>query len=155
MVGSLHKRSFTTGFLKVQSWVQYSLLCTFNHCLKSFLEVGAVITHQLHQSSTPSDFDSLIVDVQCVDSVGRKMTGNRLKLNNNTEALLDGSRRSVSVSQDNHLTVGSHDTFISFKCHVHNLELYSDATVSMVKHTDHIRPQHISKSEGSTPSSIS
>ena len=37
------------------------------------------------------------------------MTGNRLKLNNNTEALLVGSRRSVSVSQDNHLTVGSHD----------------------------------------------
>ena len=44
---------------------------------------------QLHQSSTPSEFDSLTVDVeQCVDSVGRRMTGNRLKLNNNTEALL-------------------------------------------------------------------
>ena len=112
---------------------------------------------QLHQSSTPSDFDSLITDIeQCVDSVGRRMTRNRLKLNNDkTEALLVGSRRSVSVSQDNHLTVGSHDTFISFKCHVHNLELCSDATVSMVKHTDHIRPQYISKSEGSTPSSIS
>ena len=111
---------------------------------------------QLHQSSTPSEFDSLTVDVeQCVDSVGRRMTGKRLKLNNSTEALLAGSRRSVSVSQDNHLTVGSHDTFISFKCHVHNLELCSDATVSMVKHTDHIRRQYISKSEGSTLSSIS
>ena len=47
VVGSLHKRSFTTGFLKVQSWDPYSLLCTFNHCLKSFLEVGAVMTHLL------------------------------------------------------------------------------------------------------------
>ena len=88
-------------------------------------------------------------------TVGRRMTGNRLKLNNNTEALLVGSRRSVSVSQDNHLTVGSHDTFISFKCHVHNLELCTDATVSMVKHADHIRRQHISKSEESALSSIS
>ena len=44
---------------------------------------------QLHQSSVPSDFHSLIVDVeQCVDSIGRRMTGNRLKLNNDkTEAL--------------------------------------------------------------------
>ena len=43
------------------------------------------------------------------------MTGNRLKLNNDsTEALLDGSRRCVSVSQDNHLKVGDHDNFISF-----------------------------------------
>ena len=71
---------------------------------------------QLHQSSTPSDFDSLIVDVeQCVDSVGRKMTGNRLKMNNDkTEAFLVGSRRSVSVSQYNHLRVGDHDNIISF-----------------------------------------
>ena len=47
MVGSLHKGSFTTGLLKVQSWVQYSLLCTMTHCLKSFPEVGAVITNLL------------------------------------------------------------------------------------------------------------
>ena len=47
---------------------------------------------QLHQSSTPSDFHSLIVDVeQCVDSAGRWLAGNRLKLNNDkTEALLVG-----------------------------------------------------------------
>ena len=70
---------------------------------------------QLHQSSTPSDFNSLIVDVQCVDSVGRKMTSNRLKLNNDSmEALLVGSRRSVGASQYNHLKVGDHDNFISF-----------------------------------------
>ena len=71
---------------------------------------------QLHQSSAPSDFDSVITDVeQCVVSVGRWRTGNRLKLNNdNTEALLFGSRRNVSVSQDNHLRVGNHDNFISF-----------------------------------------
>ena len=35
------------GFLKVQTWVQYSLLCTSSHCLQSFLEVGAVITNLL------------------------------------------------------------------------------------------------------------
>ena len=60
---------------------------------------------QLHQSSTPSDFHSLIVDVEhCVDCVGRWMTGNRLKLNNDkTDTLLVGSRKRVSVSQDNHL----------------------------------------------------
>ena len=34
---------------------------------------------QFHQSSTPSDFHLLIVDVeQCVDSVGRWVAGNRL-----------------------------------------------------------------------------
>ena len=56
---------------------------------------------QLHQSSTSSDFHSLIVDVeQCVDSVGRRMTGNRLKLSNDkTEALLVGSRTRVGVSR--------------------------------------------------------
>ena len=55
---------------------------------------------QLHQSSTPSDFCSLNVDTeQCIDSFGRQMTGNRLKLNNDqTEALLVGPRRKVSMS---------------------------------------------------------
>ena len=93
---------------------------------------------QLHQSSTPSDFYSLIVDVErCVDSVGIWMTGNRLKLNNDkTEALLVGSRKRVSVSQENHLRVGNHD--ISFKGRVKNIGVYTDATLSMVKHTDHI-----------------
>ena len=85
------------------------------------------------------------------------MTGNRLKLNNDkTEALLDGSRRSVSVSQDNHLTVGDHDNFISFLCYVHNLGLYIDATLSVVKHilTTSV-VQHISRSEESALSAIS
>ena len=58
------------------------------------------------------------------------MTGNRLKLNNDkTEALVVGSRRRVSVSQDNHLRVGSRD--ISFKSHVKSLEVYMDATLSI------------------------
>ena len=94
---------------------------------------------QLHQSSTPSDFHSLIVDVElCVDSVGRWLAGNRLKLNNDkTEALLVGSRKTVSVSQENHLRVGNHDIF--FKGRVKNLGVYVDAALSMVKHTDHIR----------------
>ena len=50
---------------------------------------------QLHQSSVPFDFHSLIHDIeQCVDSVGSSMTGNKLKLNNDkTEALVVGSRR--------------------------------------------------------------
>ena len=70
---------------------------------------------QLHKLSAPSDFYSLIHDIeQCVDSVGSWMTGKRLKLNNDkTEALVIGSRRRVSVSQDSHLRVGNHD--ISFK----------------------------------------
>ena len=65
------------------------------------------------------------------------MTGNRLKLNNDkTKPLVVGSRRRVSVSQDSHLRVGSHD--ISFKSHVKSLSVYTDATLSMAKHTDHI-----------------
>ena len=65
------------------------------------------------------------------------MTGNRLKLNNDkTEALVAESRRRVSVSQDSHLRVCSHD--ISFKCHVKSLGVYIDATLSMAKHIDHI-----------------
>ena len=60
----------------------------------------------------------------------------RLKLNNDkTEALVAGSRRRVSVSQDSHLRVGSH---ISFKSHVKSLGVYIDATLSMAKLTDHI-----------------
>ena len=76
---------------------------------------------QLHQSSAPSDFPSLIHNTeQCVDSVWSWMTGNRLKLNNNkTEALVVGSHRRVSVSQDSNLRVDSHD--ISFKSHVKSL----------------------------------
>ena len=63
-------------------------------------------------SSTPPDFYSLIVEVeQCADSAGRWMTGNRLKLNNDkSKALLVGSRKRVSVSQENHLRVGSCDS---------------------------------------------
>ena len=61
---------------------------------------------------------------------------NRLKLNNDkTEALVVGSDRRVSVSQDSHLRVGSHD--ISFKSHVKSLGVYIDATLSMAKHIDH------------------
>ena len=76
---------------------------------------------QLHKLSAPSDFHSPIHDIeQCVDSVGSWMTGNRQKLKNDkTEALVVGSRRRVSVSQDSHLRVGSHD--ISFKSHVKSL----------------------------------
>ena len=43
------------------------------------------------------------------------MTGNRLKLNcgnDKTKTLLDGSRRRVSVSQNNHLRVGNHDSHL-------------------------------------------
>ena len=142
MVGSLHKRSFITGFFKIQPWVQYSLLCIFNHCLKSFLEVGADITNLLmilnFTSSTPPDFYSLIVEAeQCADSFGRWMTGNRLKLNNDkSKALLVGSRKRVSVLQENHLRVGNRDS--SFKDREKHIGIYPDATLSMVKHTCHI-----------------
>ena len=37
---------------------------------------------------------------------------------------------------DNYLRVGSH--YISFESHVKSLGVYIDATLSMVKHTDHI-----------------
>ena len=55
---------------------------------------------QLHQSSAPSHFHSLIHGIEKdVDFVGRWMTGNRLKLNNDkTEALVVGSHRRFSVS---------------------------------------------------------
>ena len=67
-----------------------------------------------------------------------RMTGNRLKLNNDkTEGLLIGYRRRVSVSQDNHLRVGNHD--ISFKGSTLTL-----LTLSVAKHTDHIsRSAHL------------
>ena len=65
------------------------------------------------------------------------MVGNRLKLSNDkTEAVVVGSRRRVSVSHDSHLRVGSHG--ISFKSRVKGLGVYTDATLSMAKHTDHI-----------------
>ena len=68
------------------------------------------------------------------------MTGNRLKLNNDeTEALLVGSRGRVRVSQDNHLRVGNHDSF--FKGHVKNLRVYLNATLTRSAF------QHISRSE--------
>ena len=80
---------------------------------------------QFHHSTTSSDFHTLIHSIErCVDSVGRWMTCNRLKLNNDkTEALVVRSRRTLSlVSQDNDLRVGSHD--ISFKSHVKSLGGY-------------------------------
>ena len=65
------------------------------------------------------------------------MTGNRLKLiSDKTPALLAGSRRIVSMSKDNHLGVGNYDNF--FKGRVKNLGVYTDATLCMVKHIDHI-----------------
>ena len=90
---------------------------------------------QLHKSSAPSDFHSLIYDIeQWVDSVGSWITGNRLKLNNDKiEALVVGSHRRVS---DSCLRVGSHD--ISFKSHVKSLGAYIEATLFMAKHIDHI-----------------
>ena len=64
------------------------------------------------------------------------MACNRLKLNNDkTDALVVGFHRRVSVSLDNRLQVGSHD--ISFKRQVKSLRVYTDATLSMAKHTDH------------------
>ena len=71
------------------------------------------------------------------------MIGKRLKLNNDkTEAVVVGSRRRVSVSQDSHLRVGSHD--ISFKSHDKSLGIYIDATLTVGKHTDHIsRPAYL------------
>ena len=65
------------------------------------------------------------------------MTGNRLKLNNDkAEALLVGSFRRVRVSQDNHLRAGNRD--IPFKGHVKNHGVCIDATLSTMKHIDHI-----------------
>ena len=53
-----------------------------------------------------------------------------------TEAFLGGSRRMLRVSEDNRLRVGDHS--ISFKFHVKNIGVYFDATLSVVKHVDHI-----------------
>ena len=94
--GSLHKRSFTMEFRKVVlGQVLFTLQVLFTQTLSKFISHSRRGHHkfaentQLHQSSPPSDFHSLIADVeQCADSVGRWMTGNRLKLNNDkTEAL--------------------------------------------------------------------
>ena len=64
------------------------------------------------------------------------MTRNKLKLiNDKTDAPLPGSRRSVSVLQDNHLSVGNHS---SFKVNAKYVEVYTDAAQSMVNTTDHI-----------------
>ena len=62
---------------------------------------------------------------------------NRLKVDNDkAEGLVVASRRRVSVSQDSHLRVGSHD--IPFKRHVRNLGVYIDATLLMEKHIDRV-----------------
>ena len=102
------QKKFVMGFLVVQSWALCPLLCIVNYCLKSFLKVGAVMTDlllilnftslQLHLS-----LHSLVVDVeQCVDSSGRWMTGNRLKLNNadKTDVVLVSAGWKVSVIHD-------------------------------------------------------
>ena len=46
-VGSLYRRSFIMGFLKVLSWVLFSLPCTPSHCLILFPKVGAIIINLL------------------------------------------------------------------------------------------------------------
>ena len=54
------------------------------------------------------------------------MTGNRLKLNcgnDKTKTLLGGSRRRVSVSQNNHLRVGSHDSHLQKPCNRLDIKL--------------------------------
>ena len=64
------------------------------------------------------------------------MTRNKLKLiSDKTEVPLLGSRRSVSVLQDNHLSVGNHN---SFKVYAKNVGVYIDAAQSMVRTIDHI-----------------
>ena len=140
-VGSLHKRSFITGFVKVLSWAQYSLLCTHSHCLTSFLKESASQICWRHSTS------------QIIRSIWLSFTDSRHRAvcrfcwevddwqqteqnNDKPEALVVGSRRRVSVSQDSYLRVGSHD--ISFKGHVKSLGVYTDATLSMAKHVDHI-----------------
>ena len=90
-VGSLHKRSFITGFLSNLYTQLLSGIISQGKCNhRKFAD-----DTQLHKSSAPSEFHSLIHDIeQCVDSFGSWMTGNRLKLNNDkTEALVVGSRR--------------------------------------------------------------
>ena len=91
---------------------------------------------QLHKSSAPSDFHSLLHNInQCIDCVGSLMTGSRLKQNKDkTEALVVVSRRRVGMSQDSHLRVCSHD--ISLKSHVKILGVYINATQSVAKHID-------------------
>ena len=103
-VGSLHKKSFITGLLRVLSWAQYSFTL-YTQPMSDIIFQRKCNHHkfaggtQLHKSSAPSDFHSPIYDIeQCVDSVESWMTGNRLKLSNDkTEALVVGSRRRVSV----------------------------------------------------------
>ena len=74
------------------------------------------------------------------------MTGKRFKLNSDKpEDLLVGSRRRVSVSQDNHLRVDNHES--SFKGLVEDLGVYFHAILSMMKHTDTPVFPHISRSE--------
>ena len=162
MAGSLNKRSFTKGFLKVQSCAQYSLIFTFNHCLKSFLEVRAVITNMLMILSFTSivllTFIHWLLTLSSVLTLwgnGWLVTGydcwrwavcwlcremddwQQAKAEQwQNRGSFGWSLRRVSVSQDDHLRVGNLD--ISFKRHVKNLGVYIDATLSTVKHIDHI-----------------
>ena len=65
------------------------------------------------------------------------MTGNRLNLNDEkNEALVFGSCMRISVSQDNHVSVGNHD--ISLKIHFKSLRVYINATLSMATQIDNI-----------------
>ena len=95
VVRSFHRRSFSMGFLRVLSWALFSLPCTPSRCLILFRKIFRC-NHpkfaddtQLHQSITPSDFQLVHNIEHCVDSFGRWITCNRLKLNNDkTEALV-------------------------------------------------------------------
>ena len=147
MGGSLHKRSFTTGFLKVYTWAQ--LFTLYIQRLSEAISQSRCGHYkfpdytQLHQPSTPSDCYSPIVEY--VDSVRRLMTVTCWSWTM-TKVLSLGSHTRVSISQDNHLRVGNHD--ISFKGYVKNLGVHTDYSVHAEAYWPHqsfsISRDHIS-----------
>ena len=131
-------------FLKVVSGqVLFTLQALFTQTLSKFISHSRRGHHksaedtQLHQASLPSDFHSLIADAeQRVNSVGRWMTGNRLKLNNDkTEAL---SLDLVEASACHMTTTFELAIIFPSTAVLKNLGVRTDSALTMVKHTDHI-----------------
>ena len=96
VVGSLHKRNFIMGFLRVLSLALFFLLCIPSHWLTNHQSSQIcwqhTTNHQLHLT-----FIHLFTTSSSVLTVGKWMTCNRLKLNNDeTKALVVGSHRRVT-----------------------------------------------------------
>ena len=93
---------------------------------------------QLHNSSVPSEFPTLALDLtDTVEDVANWMTKNKLKMNEQkTELINIGTKAKISQISTNSVTISG--CKISFSPCVKNLGVYFDETLSMDAHIQHL-----------------